>query len=191
MVRKDERERPGVHDRIRFFKHKGKEILLVDLSNCRSSEVEQIARKAPDYVTARPPGSVLLLADFTGASFDQNAVWAMKESAVFDKPYIKKTAWIGAESFPENFKKELKNLPGGSFPLSGAAKKRWSGLWLNHLLKPAWVRIEKPIDLSQTLRGHCSRCLPRTGCERRESLRAWRALHRYVREAEWQVETGC
>jgi hypothetical protein len=24
----------------------------------------------------------------------------MKESAVFDKPYIKKSAWVGAESFP-------------------------------------------------------------------------------------------
>ena len=95
---------------------KGREILFVDLSNCTPGEVEQIARKAPEYVTARPPGSVLLLADFTGASFDQNAIWTMKESAVFDKPYIKKTAWIGAESFPEQFKNELMKFARREFP---------------------------------------------------------------------------
>ena len=33
MARKDERQ-SGVDYRIRFFTHKGKEILLVDLSNC-------------------------------------------------------------------------------------------------------------------------------------------------------------
>src|SRR2546429_9167909 len=78
---KDERQ-SGVDYRIRFFTHKGKEILLVDLSNCTPAEVEQISRKVPDYVTTKPPKSVLLLADFAGASLDQNAVWTMKESAV-------------------------------------------------------------------------------------------------------------
>jgi hypothetical protein len=42
-----------------------------------------------------------VLADFTGASIDVEAIRAMKESAVFDKPYIKRSAWVGAEKFPE------------------------------------------------------------------------------------------
>jgi hypothetical protein len=42
-------------------------------------------RAVPDYVTAQPLGSVLLLVDFTGASFDQEALRAMKECAAFDK----------------------------------------------------------------------------------------------------------
>ena len=33
--------------------------------------------------------------DFTGASFDEDALRAMKECAVFDKPYIKKATWVG------------------------------------------------------------------------------------------------
>jgi hypothetical protein len=45
-------------------------------------------------VTTQPRGSVLILSDFTGASFDEEAIRAMKESAVFDKPYIKKSAWV-------------------------------------------------------------------------------------------------
>jgi hypothetical protein len=38
-------------------------------------------------VTARPGASVLILSDFTGASFGQEAIRVMKETAVFDKPY--------------------------------------------------------------------------------------------------------
>ena len=56
--------------RIRFVTHDGKQILIVDLSNCAAREVEQIARTVPNYVTAQPRGSVLVLADFTGASID-------------------------------------------------------------------------------------------------------------------------
>jgi hypothetical protein len=67
-------------------------------------------------VTTRPRGSVLILSDFTGASFDQEAIRAMKESAVFDKPYVKKSAWVGAESFPEVFRQNLKSFSRREFP---------------------------------------------------------------------------
>jgi hypothetical protein len=103
-------------ERIHFISHQGKEILLVDFSNCSASEAEQIARKVPDYVTVRPLSSVLVLVDFTRASFDREAVRAMKESAVFDKPYIKKSAWIGMANFPEEFHSEIKNFSGRELP---------------------------------------------------------------------------
>jgi hypothetical protein len=56
-----------------------------------------------------------LLADFTGASVGEEALRAMKEAAVFDKPYIKKSAWIGAENFPEAFYKSLRTFSGREF----------------------------------------------------------------------------
>lgn len=71
---------------IRFINPEGKEILLVDFSNCSANEVEEIARAVPDYTTAQPRGSVLMLTDFSGAAFDRDAVRAVKETAVFDKP---------------------------------------------------------------------------------------------------------
>ena len=83
---KDQRDRSGIADRIRFFSYKGKRILLVDMTNSKPREVEDIARKVPDYVTAKSRGSVLILTDFTGASFDQDALRTMQQSAVFDKP---------------------------------------------------------------------------------------------------------
>ena len=94
-------------ERIRFIDHQGKKILVVDLSNCPAQEVEQIARAVPDYVTVEPRNSVLVLTDFTGAGFDQDALRAMKETAVFDKPFVKKSALIGTQSLPRNFYEEM------------------------------------------------------------------------------------
>jgi hypothetical protein len=105
-----------VHERIRFITHKGKQILLTDFSNCSAIEVDKVVRAAPEYVTAQPRGSVLVLSDFTGASFNEEALRTMKESAVFDKPYIKKSAWVGAENLPQVFGQNLKDFSRRQFP---------------------------------------------------------------------------
>jgi hypothetical protein len=65
---------------------------------------------------ARQRGSVLILSDFTGASFDEEAIRTMKETAVFDKPYIKKSAWVGAEDLPELFSENVKSFSRREFP---------------------------------------------------------------------------
>jgi hypothetical protein len=115
-------------DRIRFITHQDKQVLLVDLSNCSAAEVERIVRAVPGVVTTRPRASVLILSDFTGASFDEEAIRAMKESAVFDKPYVKRSAWVGAENFPEAFSESVRNFSRREFP---AFKTREEALaWL-------------------------------------------------------------
>ena len=102
--------------RIRFITHQGKQILLVDLSNCSTVEVERIIRAVPEVVTTRPRSSVRILSDFTGALFDEEAIRAMKESAVFDKPYVKKSAWVGAENFPKVLSENIRSFSRREFP---------------------------------------------------------------------------
>src|SRR6266446_9227347 len=99
-----------MEERIRYIDHQGKKVLLVDFSNCSANEVEEIARAAPDYITVQPRGSVLVLTDFTGAAFDRDALRAMKEAAVFDKPFVKKSALIGTEDLPASFYDELRTF---------------------------------------------------------------------------------
>jgi hypothetical protein len=99
-----------MHQRIRFIDHRAKKILFVDFSNCSANEVEEIARSAPDYITVQPRNSVLVLTDFSGAAFDRDALRAMKETAVFDKPFVKKSALIGTEDLPASFYDELKSF---------------------------------------------------------------------------------
>jgi hypothetical protein len=117
-----------VNERIHFISHQKIQILLVDFSRCSPVEVEKIARAVPETVTAQARASVLLLADFTGASFNDEALRAIKASAVFDKPYIKKSAWVGAETFPQAFKQDLGDFSRREFP---TFKSREEGLtWL-------------------------------------------------------------
>jgi hypothetical protein len=118
--------------RIRFIAHQDKKILLIDLSNCSAAEVETIFRAVPDVVTTQERGSVLILCDYTGASFDLEAIRVMKETAVFDKPYVKKSAWTGKAKFPqvvsENLVENLSIFSRREFP---AFKTREEALvWL-------------------------------------------------------------
>ena len=106
-----------MQERIRFIDYKGKQILLVDFSNCPAKDVEKITRAVPDHVTVQPRGSVLVLTDFSGAAFDRDALRAMKETAVFDKPFVKKSALIGTESLPRDFYEDMTRFSRRELPI--------------------------------------------------------------------------
>jgi hypothetical protein len=97
-----------MEDRIQFIRHQGKEILFVDCSHCSSSDLEKISRLVPSYVTQQPKGSVLLLADFTGAKFDRKAVENLQQGMVYDRPHLKRSAYYGTDTLPDVFYKHLK-----------------------------------------------------------------------------------
>jgi hypothetical protein len=108
--------RSGVEERIRFTNHHDRQILVVDLSHSTASAVEDIVRKVSEVVTKQPFHSVLIFVDFTNAALDAGTLVAMKEAAVFDKLYVKKSAWIGAEDIPYEFMQTLKKYSLREFP---------------------------------------------------------------------------
>lgn len=110
-------------DRIQSMTHKGKRILLVDLSNCSAAEVKKISELVPKFASNYPKGSVLLLADFTGAQFDRETLTVMKESAVFDRPHIKKSAWVGTESLPKVFYENIRSFSQRELPTFGTREE--------------------------------------------------------------------
>jgi hypothetical protein len=97
-----------MEERIRFMNHKGKQVLLVDVTNCTTEEMIKLARIVPKYLADETGGSVLLLADFTGSRFDKAAVESLKEAAVYDRPHLKRSAWVGTEGLPKIFYENLK-----------------------------------------------------------------------------------
>jgi SpoIIAA-like len=105
-----------VKNRIRFISHKDRKILLVDCSGCTVEQLEELAALVPARVTAEPRGSVLLLADFTGATFDRNSVDRLKPSLVFDRPHLKRSAWVGVENLPKVFYEHLKSFSQRDLP---------------------------------------------------------------------------
>jgi hypothetical protein len=90
-------------DRIRYITYRGQRILLVDHSGCTAAELAAMCDLVPSYVTPEPENSVLLLADFSNAQIDRDALEHVKLAAVFDRPHLKRSAWVITPSFPKAF----------------------------------------------------------------------------------------
>lgn len=103
-------------DRIRMIVHQGKPVLLVDLSYCSPREVEDLATAVPEYVTEEPMASVLLLADFTGATFDRNCIERLKIGIVLDRPHLKRSAWVGIGTLPKVFYENMRTFAQRDLP---------------------------------------------------------------------------
>lgn len=115
-------------NRIRFISHKRKRVLLVDGTGCSPEQLQELAELVPTRVTAEPKGSVLLLADFTGVQFDKKSFERFKPALVRDRPYLKRSAWVGMEGLPKVFYEHMKNFSQRELP---TFKTREEGLdWL-------------------------------------------------------------
>ncbi len=126
-----------MEDRIGFIEHQRKQILLVDMSHCTPAEVAKIAVLVPSYVTSEPRGSVLLLADFSGAEFDRVAIDRLKESTVFDRPHLKRSAWVGIDKLPHVFYEHIKTFSQRDLPAFETREKAMDWLVSDEELRVA------------------------------------------------------
>ena len=103
-------------ERLRFVKHKGHTIFMVDLSHCGEKEILLLIEQVRAIVARHAPGSMLTLGDFTGAKIDKKIATRMKEVFTLDRPYVKRSAWVGAESVPHVFRDSIKSFSQREFP---------------------------------------------------------------------------
>jgi|SRR5579862_1590119 hypothetical protein len=104
-------------DRIRFIEHKGQQIMLVDFTNCSSKEVLAIVAEVREQIPEHPRNSLLTLADYTGSEVDKPVAMRIKETLVLDRPYVKRSAWVGTEHLPHVFYENFKSFSQREFPL--------------------------------------------------------------------------
>jgi len=102
--------------RLRFIKHKGHAIFLIDFSHCTPKEMLLLLDQVRADVARHAPGSVLTLADFTDAHVDKTVATRIKEVLTLDRPYVKKSAWVGTESLPHVFYEHFKSFSQRDFP---------------------------------------------------------------------------
>ena len=95
-------------DRILYITYRAQQILLVDYTGCTAAQFVTICDLVPGYVTPEPENSVLLLADFSNAQIDRDALEHLKIAAVFDRPHLKRSAWVITPSFPKAFYENVK-----------------------------------------------------------------------------------
>ena len=105
-----------MQSRVRFLEHKGKQILLCDFSHCANAELPLVLDEIKKQIAQHPPNSVLTLADFTGAEVDKAVATRMKEVLAMDRPFVKRSAWVGTESLPKVFYENFKHFSRREFP---------------------------------------------------------------------------
>lgn len=104
-------------ERIRFIQHRGQRVLLADFRNCTPEEVSNLTSQIRHVVAQEPKGSVLALADFSGAQFSRDAVTRLKEVTAMDRPFVKRAAWVGTENLPKVFYDAIRTFSVREFPL--------------------------------------------------------------------------
>jgi len=102
--------------RLRFIKHKGQAIFVIDFSHCTAKEMLLLLDQVRADVARHAPASVLTLADFSGAEVNRIVATKIKEVLTLDRPYVKRSAWVGTESLPHVFYEHFKNFSQRDFP---------------------------------------------------------------------------
>ena len=99
-----------MEDRVRFIAHRGQQILLIDFSHCSGKEIQPLLERIRHMVSRHERGTVLTLADMRDAHFDRDTAMKIKETLVLDRPFVKRSAWVGAESLPKAYVDNFKSF---------------------------------------------------------------------------------
>jgi hypothetical protein len=103
-------------NRAEFITHEGKQVLVLDYTNCTPEEVALLAGEAERIITSQPHNSVLVLSDFEGAQFNRDAATRIKEVATHDRPFVKRVAWVHTGNLPKVLYDAVRTFSQREFP---------------------------------------------------------------------------
>lgn len=81
-----------------ILKHKGKDVILVNLANCSPDSTFKILDEAHAVIAKSAPKSALILTDSSNATYNGEVSTAMKAFSSKNTPYVKGSAVVGADA---------------------------------------------------------------------------------------------
>lgn len=84
--------------RVMFIRHKQKEILQLDFSECSYEELVALVTKARDIISQQTPNSLLVLTNVADIRVNKDVVKTLREYLELNKPFIKASAVTGVNS---------------------------------------------------------------------------------------------
>lgn len=100
----------AMDERIRFIEHRGKQILLLDFSHANTREILLLLEELRVTAAQYPRESLVTLADYTGSTVDHAVATKLKEVLTLDRPFVRKTGWVGTESIPHAFMENFQSF---------------------------------------------------------------------------------
>jgi hypothetical protein len=82
-------------ERVRVVEHQGRQVVLIDASNCPAREAAEVLVAGRAHLAKLPKASALTLTDVTGATFDDAATHEAKLNAQLNAPFVKAAALVG------------------------------------------------------------------------------------------------
>lgn len=81
--------------------HKGKSIIVIDISGCNPDEVSMTINEASKKISVLPPKSGLILTDVTATIYNQTTSNYIKDFSSKNTPFVKASAVVGADGLRE------------------------------------------------------------------------------------------
>jgi hypothetical protein len=103
-------------ERVRFMEHRGKEVLLIEFCYLDPGQMLAVVDRVRELITAQPRDSVLVLADYTGAKMDRQVATRIREVLVFDRPFVRRAAWVGVQHLPDTYYESFRRFSLRDFP---------------------------------------------------------------------------
>ena len=103
-------------ERIFHITFRGHSVLVSDCSDCGPEELARVIDEVPQHVTREAPGSVLLLGDFSRSVFTKETVEHLKVAAVFDRPFVRKSAWVLTENLDKTLYESVRRFSALEIP---------------------------------------------------------------------------
>ena len=103
-------------ERIFHITHRGHAVLVADCSDCGPEELARVIDEVPQHVTKETPGSVLLLGDFSRSVFTKETVEHLKIAAVFDRPFVRKSAWVLTDNLDKTLHESIRQFSARAIP---------------------------------------------------------------------------
>ena len=83
-------------ERVSWFEHKGKRIILEDMSGLREpTDIYAISDTSTALICKQTEASVLLITNVTGARYNPSIINRLKENTKLTNPYMKAYAVVG------------------------------------------------------------------------------------------------
>jgi hypothetical protein len=103
-------------ERISFVSHHGQKVMVIDFTGGEPKELLLLLEEIQRSVARHEHGSLLTLVDLTGAHIDRTVATRMKEVLVLDRPFVKRSAWVGVETLPKAYYDNFRTFSQREFP---------------------------------------------------------------------------
>jgi len=110
---------------VSFIGHSGKNILIVDVSNLKvqnKEEIKKIIEQAKEQIRKHPAKSLLIITEVTNTHFDNDIVEIFMAYAKHNNPYVKASALVGISGMQKIILLAIKKFTGRDFYIASNLK---------------------------------------------------------------------